>query len=599
MPRSKSRVFKKRKFVGIASKANEEPTPAESRPTSSTSSSRPRPESEPTVEFETKESSSSKKVSENMSRYKELCFKGDGKCFDIISIATIQILVDQIGRCAKCGALLSVSAENRKGLSFELLIECIGCKFAVRNPNGKILPSGRTEVNVRMAYAMRCTGQGEQAANTFCGLMNLPNPSAIKYFTKLLCDATKEVAELSMKRAAKESVRQENIDLGLGETDDNRDITIIIDGSWQKRGHTSQNGVVTAISSASGKVLDVEVLTKHCRCKKRFEKEHEQNCLANYQGSSGGMEVAGVKNIFLRSEPRFNVRYKNYLGDGDSASFPAVSELKPYGPDVTIEKLECIGHVQKRMGTRLRTLKSKKGKSKLSDGKTIGGRGRLTDAAIKQITTYYGLAIRRNTDSLDKMTNAVWAVYDHIRSSNQNLAHGKCPDDEHTWCKYKKAQKKNEVYDHKTHFHLPMVVMNEIRSIFDDLSTPQLMSKCLHGGTQNPSESLNNMIWSRIPKRVFVMKNTLELGVYEAVLCFNEGYISRCEVLRKLSIVPGVNCVNVLKEFDKMRIKKADKAIDKIAKKCRQETALAKRKLEDEFEEAEDPENPSYGAGMY
>lgn len=34
--------------------------------------------------------------------------------------------------------------------------------------------------------------------------------------------------------------------------------------------------------------------------------------------SSGGMEVAAVKQIFLRSEKLYNVRYNKYLGDGDT-----------------------------------------------------------------------------------------------------------------------------------------------------------------------------------------------------------------------------------------------------------------------------------------
>lgn len=45
-----------------------------------------------------------------------------------------------------------------------------------------------------------------------------------------------------------------------------------------------------------------------------------------------------------------------FLGDGDSKCFSAVLASNPFG-DVTVEKLECIGHVSKRMGTRLRKLK--------------------------------------------------------------------------------------------------------------------------------------------------------------------------------------------------------------------------------------------------
>ena len=54
-----------------------------------------------------------------------------------------------------------------------------------------------------------------------------------------------------------------------------------------------------------------------------------------------------------------------------------------------------------------------------------------------------------------------------------------------------------------------------------------------------------------------------------------------------------------MKELDDARIKKAEKAIQEIEKKCRQKITLAKRKLEDAFEEQEDPDNPLYGAGMH
>ncbi|GFT09122.1 hypothetical protein TNCV_4105721 [Trichonephila clavipes] len=62
------------------------------------------------------------------------------------------------------------------------------------------------------------------------------------------------------------------------------------------------------------------------------------------------------------------------------------------------------------MGSRLRKLKALWGKKKLSDGKTIGGKGRLTDAIISKLTTFYGNAIRANSHNVNEMRQAVWAV---------------------------------------------------------------------------------------------------------------------------------------------------------------------------------------------
>lgn len=46
--------------------------------------------------------------------------------------------------------------------------------------------------------------------------------------------------------------------------------------------------------------------------------------------------------------------------------------------------------------------------------------------------------------------------------SNKKLTHQLCPKDDFTWCKYNIAQKKKEVYDHTTRFHLPSIIMNEL-----------------------------------------------------------------------------------------------------------------------------------------
>lgn len=127
-------------------------------------------------------------------------------------------------------------------------------------------------------------------------------------------------------------------------------------------GYRSLNGAVTAIGSNTGKVLDVKVISKHCRCKQRLQNIHLANCVANYEGSSGGMEVAGVLDMFRSSVSQYNIRYKHYLGDGDSSAFPNVLSSQPYGPEFLIEKLECVGHVQKRMGSCLEKFKIKMGK---------------------------------------------------------------------------------------------------------------------------------------------------------------------------------------------------------------------------------------------
>ncbi|GFX48191.1 uncharacterized protein TNCV_4115261 [Trichonephila clavipes] len=287
--------------------------------------------------------------------------------------------------------------------------------------------------------------------------------------------ATRETCEHSMAEAVREAV---------DENDGKRDLAV--DGSWQKRGFSSKNGLVTVTSVDTGKVIDVEVFSKHCIC---------PNKTKHLQNSFPVSLQCSVHKIFR---------------DGDSKAFTSIVENKVYGDHCSVEKLECIGHVMKRMGTRLRRLKTKMRGQKLSDGKPLCGRNRLTEAEIDRLQAYYGLAIRRNLSSVKDMQQAIWAIFLHKLSTDEKPQHGFCPSDSDTWCKFKKAELLGETYHHKN--SLPVDVVEAMRPVFRDLANPELLKKCLHGGTQNPNEGVNNVIWSRVPKKTFVQLEVLSLG---------------------------------------------------------------------------------------
>ncbi|GFV53146.1 uncharacterized protein TNCV_1217791 [Trichonephila clavipes] len=62
-------------------------------------------------------------------------------------------------------------------------------------------------------------------------------------------------------------------------------------------------------------------------------------------GSASCMETVGVYLIFERSENHRKLQYTDYYCDGDSKAYESVKNM--YAPS-TVNKLECIGHVQKR-----------------------------------------------------------------------------------------------------------------------------------------------------------------------------------------------------------------------------------------------------------
>ena len=125
---------------------------------------------------------------------------------------------------------------------------------------------------------------------------------------------------------------------------------------------------VTAISLDTKKCLDVEILSDKCQqCLKWRKKQNDpkfsewkanHQCKFNHTGSSGSMETTGALRIFERSCATRGLKYKDMLEDGDSSTYTAILESKPYGAECIPRKLEYSEHVQKRVRSRLWTLKS-------------------------------------------------------------------------------------------------------------------------------------------------------------------------------------------------------------------------------------------------
>lgn len=70
------------------------------------------------------------------------------------------------------------------------------------------------------------------------------------------------------------------------------------------------------------------------------------------------MEVDGILEMFSRSLAVGKAMYAYYIGDGDTKTFKNLLNMNPY-EDLIVTKKECVGHVQKSMGSRLREVKKK------------------------------------------------------------------------------------------------------------------------------------------------------------------------------------------------------------------------------------------------
>ena len=235
------------------------------------------------------------------------------------------------------------------------------------------------------------------------------------------------------------------------------------------------------LSVETGEVLDYVVKSITCQeCtvhskddknSKKYEawkKQHESNCCINHEGSAASMENKGAIEIFLRSIEKGRLIYHIYVGDGDTGSYSGVKKAcaEKYGDLYNITKEECVGHIQKRIGSGLREYKRKKAGILLPDNKFVGRAGRLTDLLIDKIQNNYGEAIRKNVGDLEGMYNSIWAICQHrIIDDSKSLAdqHSLCPRKE--WCKYWNCPRK-----YTDAGRLPSVFLNELKPLFTRLS---------------------------------------------------------------------------------------------------------------------------------
>ncbi|GFV60088.1 uncharacterized protein TNCV_3886061 [Trichonephila clavipes] len=231
---------------------------------------------------------------------------------------------------------------------------------------------------------MRIIGKGHSSSKKLCASLNIPSLSKAAYRSceKKLLNVASVVSKNAMIEAADEVRKLKN-------TSDVAECGVSVDGTWQRRGHSSLNGCVAVLSIDTGKVLDLEVMSKWCRncnTSKKFRKSKhikKHQCSCNHQGSAGSMEPVGAYRLFERSRETRKLQYVEFYGDGDSKSHLAVKDI--YGID-SVRKYECIGHIQKRVGSKLRIIKTKE--------KGLGGKGKLSDSFIDKIQNYYGIAIR-------------------------------------------------------------------------------------------------------------------------------------------------------------------------------------------------------------
>ena len=213
------------------------------------------------------------------------------------------------------------------------------------------------------------------------------------------------------------------------------------------------------------------------------------------------------------------------------------------------------------MGTRLRNLKKDlKVPTKTKAGKTvmrslIAGKKGLTDVNIDNIARHYGQNIRNHKDGepVETLKKKILSGYYHASSTDENPRHSDCDP---MWCWYQSALLEGSTPAPHSSKNLYLFGMsNELRSkvlrVYLDLTSTELLSRCVKKRTQNPNESLHSKLWRRCLKikdaklfRVrFCTLDTIiqhNLGPEKGCLLSNLHLLSAKSVsnLRKRSLTP-------------------------------------------------------------
>ena len=522
----------------------------------------------------------------------------EGKGTRMLEVEGLQSALSSVC-CKECGTGSITFQENfqrQQGFYTAPSLICDTCAKVTPIPFAHVGTSKVLALNLKTVLASKLAGDSLSSLKIFCAMLDLPPPISKNTYTS----HTKavEAQSVSQAEASMSQARAEVRELYRATDVDICDILVSCDGTWQRRGFSSLFGAVFIIAYETGKVVDYIVLSKHCYgCKYWEDKDQSSSeyatwkethsCDANFTGSAGAMEPQGTLKLFSRSL-QYKIRYKHLVADGDSKTHALLLREQPYGfePENQVRKLDCVGHVQKRLGTALRTLKQTYRGRKVADGKTIGGAGRLTDNLINSLQNYYGDAIRHNKGNLENMIKAVQATLLHCNSSDTTPRHHLCPEGKNSWCKWQVAKALGEPFQHQKP-PIPEAIVQLLKPIYARLGSRVLLEKCMHGYTQNANESLHSTVWKFCPKELFLGKANIEIACALAVCNFNDGASSLIRVAERLELEPTPLCKDFLQAKDIKRIEKSKYKNSDRAKYLRRAARRKRKGFDDRHQQRE------------
>ena len=203
---------------------------------------------------------------------------------------------------------------------------------------------------------------------------------------------------------------------------------------------------------------------------------------------------------------------------------------------------------------------------------------------------------------MEDMQKAIWATLYHCYSTDDNPRPQFCPQGENSWCFFKIAVARKEFPgDHSNHVHTKLDykrLHTHIKPVYERLSHPDLLQRCLGHKTQNANESLHNTIWSKCSKSKCHSHDRVEFSMLSGIAEFNFGPTSLSHLEEEVyKIVSGPSTHRLRAARSRKRLQKSkDVAKGKEKARKKKRTEAAKRR---EADTLRDYGETGYGAGRY
>ena len=504
---------------------------------------------------------------------------------------------------------VETNSDKRRGLDCVIHITCDKCQLnyttqsSCQSEPGTYKRKDSQDLNNRAVYAVTEMGCSQEELKTFCEIVDIPVSACSKtMWQNRVNQISSAVKDVTAKSLAEN--RQELFDIYPKDEDGNIHVRVTSDASWMTRGWSSKVGVAFVMSMDTGKPLDVAVRVNYCQqchfCKfkkssaryKRWYRIHKPNCkYDNVQ--SKAMEADMAEELWTKSK-NYKIYYRFMVSDGDSSSWLKVRSIygscddcvtyfaKTTEEQENFEKTEdgekfwlkhrdsneclsvikenCINHVTKALTTSLRKVREKFPR--------IGGAGKnkLTDIVIKKRASYFRKAIKKNKlgpkasqkeimETIEEVRREIKASHFHSCLVNPCLRHNYCKKED-GWC----DSKMGKTLEDKSHHLDVSKVPGAFKGITDQysrLTSTTLLKRCISAKTTNQQESLNNLVWSKLPKRKYHGRTRVEMAANSAILnwCFG----NKCHemVLRELGIECSKTSKRLAQYKDLKRVQKS------------------------------------------